>query len=205
MLNSVGAQKARARETQRQRHKRDRYTQRPLSMGVRDNGKRYSESEKAQALTLWQLNLPQFQTATAIGQYLNITPQIVRKWLRDAKEMGWEGREAQPGTDGVRILKHFVEAGKGSGRPREISYEEEQKILEVLSDDRASREQSSSVFAYRTGWSATSVRKFLKKHGYHSVKPTTKPGLSQDTRKRQLAFTLEHQHWTLEDWKNSLD
>lgn len=46
-----------------------------------------------------------------------------------------------------------------------------------------------------------SVWRILKEAGLNKTKPTRKPGLSEEMRKARLAWCLEKQHWTLDDWK----
>ena len=44
--------------------------------------------------------------------------------------------------------------------------------------------------------------RILRKYAYRKRKPTWKLGLTQDMQAARLQFALDHQHWTLEDWKN---
>ena len=46
------------------------------------------------------------------------------------------------------------------------------------------------------------VYRVLKEHGYRVYKRTIKPGLTKEQMKERLKWCLEHEHWTLEDWKN---
>ncbi len=46
------------------------------------------------------------------------------------------------------------------------------------------------------------TRRILKQMGYSSRRPHQVPLLSAKNRKRRLQFTLAHQKWTIEDWKN---
>ncbi len=46
------------------------------------------------------------------------------------------------------------------------------------------------------------VWRALRKANLRRVKPTYKPGLSPAMKAARLKFALDHQHWTLEDWKN---
>jgi hypothetical protein len=41
----------------------------------------------------------------------------------------------------------------------------------------------------------------LKRLNYHLVKPTLKPALTQAMKDARLAFTIAHEHWTLDNWK----
>jgi len=99
-----------------------------------------------------------------------------------------------------RILDHYVVDGVRPGRPKVITLETEQRLLESVRVDRSGREKSSEVLAYECGISYSSALRILHKYGLNSVKPTRKPGLNPKQRKARLEFCLRHQHWTLEDW-----
>ena len=75
----------------------------------------------------------------------------------------------------------------------------EQEVLTIVRQDRAGREKSSEVISYEADISFTSVLRILHKHNLSSVKPTRKPGLSEEAKAARLTFTLKHQRWTLED------
>jgi transposase len=91
--------------------------------------------------------------------------------------------------------------GPRSGRPKEITIETEQCLLNSVRANRAGREKSSEVLAYECGISSVSALRILHKYGLNSVKPTQKPGLNPIQQKARLQFCLEHQYWTLKDWK----
>jgi hypothetical protein len=76
------------------------------------------------------------------------------------------------------------------------------KIRRSVTKDRAGREKLSEYLAFEAGLSQTSVLRILKRSGLSRVKPSYKPGLTNEARKRRLQFCLEHADWTLEDWKN---
>jgi len=50
--------------------------------------------------------------------------------------------------------------------------------------------------------SGATVRNILHNAGFRKTKPTRKPGLTQKMRQDRLRWCLEHQDWTLDDWKN---
>ena len=114
-----------------------------------------------------------------ISRCLNIPDDTIRYWIRFAKARGWEGPDA-PFGDRRRILTVFVEAGRSPGRLKEVTEEEEQKILDTIRKDRSGREKSSEVIGYELGWSSSTVLSILKKHGLRNVKLTTKPSLNRD-------------------------
>lgn len=49
--------------------------------------------------------------------------------------------------------------------------------------------------------SATSVYRLLRINAYRKVKPTKKPGLTDKQKAARLVWCLDHQYWSLEDWK----
>ena len=116
--------------------------------------------------------------------------------FQKAKKRGYDPLE------NPRILQHHVEDGNRSGRPKEITEEIEQNLVDLVTADRAGREKSSEVLAYETGISSSSALNVLHKHGFSAVKRTTKPGLDERQRQLRYEFCLAHKDWTLEDWKN---
>jgi transposase len=122
--------------------------------------------------------------------------QTIQYWIKKARERGYNP-EIDP-----RILPVYVEDGKRTGRPKEITEATEQAILESISKDRNGREKSSEILAFEAGISYSSVLRILKRHGYKAVKQTTKPGLTDEMKQKRLQFCLAHKDWTLEDWKN---
>jgi hypothetical protein len=68
--------------------------------------------------------------------------------------------------------------------------------------DRNGREKSTEYLAYECGISRRSVLRVLKAAGMNYVKPTKKPGLTDEMKAARLKFCRDHADWTLEDWKN---
>jgi len=167
-------------------------SQRPLPQGIIDHGHRYTLAQRIQCLTL----LTEGFTAAEVEEKTGVKERSQRNIKRKAFERGF-----QPEKD-PRILEAYVIDSERSGRPKEITEEMEQGLLASVRSDRSGREKSSEVLAYEAGISYRSALRILKKHGFHRVKPTTKPGLSPAMKKARLAWCLERQHWTLEDWKN---
>jgi transposase len=135
-------------------------------------------------------------TVDQIQQITKVPPQTTRRFLDKAISRGY-----RPEQD-LQILDSYVEDGARSGRPKEISKETEDAIIQAVTKDRNGREKSSEVLAYEAGISSSSTLKILGKYGFSSVKPTRKPGLNETQRKERLDFCLRHKDWTLEDWKN---
>jgi hypothetical protein len=80
--------------------------------------------------------------------------------------------------DDPRILEDYVVDAPCSGRPKEITQEKEQALLDSVRKNRAGREKSSEVLAYEQNISLQSALRILKKHNLRPVKTTKKPGLS---------------------------
>jgi hypothetical protein len=75
-----------------------------------------------------------------------------------------------------------------------------------VSNDRYGREKTTADLAGELrllgiSISASTVTRILKAAGYRKTKPTRKPGLTTRMRKERLQWCLDHQDWTLEDWK----
>src|SRR5262249_9659042 len=134
---------------------------------------------------------------TVVSQKTGIPVWTCRHIRRKAKERGFD-----PQKD-PRILEHYVEDGYRPGRPKEITQEVENQILQSVRQDRAGREKSSEVLAYEADISSTSALRILRKNGLSNVKPTRKPGLTAAQRASRLQWALAHRDWTLEDWKVS--
>ena len=77
-----------------------------------------------------------------------------------------------------RILDKYVEDGARSGRPKEVTPEIEQTLLESVRTDRADREKSSEVLIYKQNISYLSTLRILYKHDLSNVKSTRKPSLN---------------------------
>lgn len=58
------------------------------------------------------------------------------------------------------------------------------------------------MLAFESNGSYHSVLCIFSKHGFSVVKPTTKPDLTDEMKCRRLQFCIDHQYWTLNDWKN---
>jgi len=123
---------------------------------------------------------------------LTISPAEVEKRTnvkertqRNIKKRAFE-RGFRPDID-PRILECYVIDGERPGRPKEISEEVEEGLLANVRNDRAGRSKSSEVLAYEANISNSSALRILHKHGFHSVKPTTKCGLTPAMLRARLA------------------
>jgi hypothetical protein len=115
--------------------------------------------------------------------------------VKKGKERGYRPEES------YRIKLEFIEDSKRSG-PVEINKTVQNSVISLVTADRAGREKSSEILAFEAGISHSSVLRILHKHGLIIAKPSWKPGLTEAARIRRLKFCLNHQSWTLDDWKN---
>ena len=190
-LNSHLAIIARHREEQRPRRQHPPPLPRPIPEGVRDVGRRYSIAQRVQCLTLLALKIERKK----IRELTTIPLQTQSNILKKAQSRGYN-----PDVD-FRILDYYVEDGSRSGRPREVEEETKQLIVDSVQRDRAGREKTAAILAYEHGVSESTVLNILREQKISSVKPSRKPGLTQLMRAFRLQFCLDHQYWTLEDWK----
>lgn len=104
-------------------------------------------------------------------------------------------------------MEYLIDAPR-SGRPSKVKDEETQRLVaDKVRKDRYGREKSCATLAGDLGElgvniSASSIRRILKSMGFRKTKPTRKPGLTRKMRMERKQWCLEHQDWTLEDWKN---
>jgi hypothetical protein len=141
---------------------------RPLPQSVVDRGHRYGIAQRVQCLTLQVEGFSWKDIEAKTG---------VKQPAQSAIKKRAFQRGFRPEQD-PRILEYYVEDGARSGRPKEITSEIEQRLLDSNSADRSDREKSSEVLAYECGISRSSALQILHKHSLLSVKPTRKPGLN---------------------------
>ena len=101
------------------------------------------------------------------------------------------------------MLSHVSDAPR-SGRPSKQQNDKDE-VIELIRDDPKVRELNCEAIAQaipHLDVSAQTVWRILKAARFRKKKPTTKPGLSEASKKTRLEFCLQHQHWSLEDWKN---
>jgi transposase len=129
---------------------------------------KYSIAQRVQCLTL----LVEGYSGREIERRTGIKPSAQTYMKKKAFDRGF-----RPDQD-PRILDCYVEDGARSGRPKEITLETEQRLLDNVRVDRSGREKSSEVLAYECGISYSSALRILHKYGLTNVKPTRKPGLN---------------------------
>jgi len=191
VLTSDLAIAARLREESRVRKPSKPLQARPIPAGIRDNGRRYSIAQRTQCLSYLAIGVSRDKIREITGIPYPTQSNILKK----ARERGFD-----PSTS-LQIVDYYVEDRQKTGRPKEVAESTRQALLDSVAVSRASREQTAEVLAYKHGVSYSTALNILREAGYSSVKPTRKPGLSKTQRAARLQFCLDHQHWTLEDWK----
>jgi len=152
----------------------------------------YDITTRAQAITLKLLNLSNQEIEAITG----ISGRTVNKFFDKAIARGLD-----PTARPLRILTHHVEDGERSGRPTKRTPENIEAIISQVKTDRYGREKTCAAIADEFEVSEQTVWRVLHAAGFTKTKPTRKPGLTVRMRALRLQFCLDHQHWTLEDWK----
>jgi hypothetical protein len=102
----------------------------------------------------------------------------------------------------LRVEEKHVEDAPRAGAPKTATNEEmQEKVLKLVSKDRATREYSAQYIGYKTKISETSVLRIMKMNRVRKCKRTSKPGLTDDMREARLQFALRYKDWTIEQWK----
>ncbi|KAL1971768.1 hypothetical protein VTN31DRAFT_1856 [Thermomyces dupontii] len=155
----------------------------------------FDETIRAQALTLAEFTS---MSHLEISEITGISKSRISRIVKAEKERGFHPKS----TDKRAIVRDYVADKPRSGRPKTVTADVEQRILDTVRKDCAGREKSCEYLASEADISRSSAHRVLKRNGFNSVKSTRKPGLSKDAKRARLEFCKRHQHWTLEDWKN---
>jgi transposase len=121
-----------------------------------------------------------------------MTRRNIYNIIQRAKDCGYNP-EVDP-----RILEEYVVDAEGSGCPKLISESTKQAVIDSITNDRARCEESAEYLAYEAGISQSSVSNILKQSEFTKTKPTWKPGLADDMKKRRLAFCRALADWPFE-------
>ncbi|KFY41167.1 hypothetical protein V494_03175 [Pseudogymnoascus sp. VKM F-4513 (FW-928)] len=129
------------------------------------------------------------------------TRQINRIYAR-AIERGFD-----PNHIPLVIRDEWLQDAPRSGRPVKQTVDARKEIIAKVRTDRYGREKACADIAGELSLqgvdiSATTIWRVLKKAGFRKTKPTRKPGLTKKMRAERLQWCRDHQHFTLEDWKN---
>jgi hypothetical protein len=133
-----------------------------------------------------------------ISDWTGIPTETVKAIYNRAIERGFD-----PSKRPFTLIDAYVADASRSGRPKKQTSELETTVLAKVRRDRYGREKTCADIASELlDISATTVWRVLRNAGLKKTKPTRKPGLTDRMRAERLNWCLEHQHWTLEDFKN---
>lgn len=109
-------------------------------------------------------------------------------------------------------LKRFRKTGsitpkKRYGRKSSFNHEKVTTLKDLVTQDAASRRLK--ILEIQTRWntankemiSISTIRRMLRKIGLRSCIARRKPFISEKNKKKRLEWALEHQDWTIQDWK----
>jgi transposase len=146
---------------------------------------------RAQALALLQARVPIDRVSKISGISVNQIYRIDKK----ARERGYD-----PTTSTILSDDFLIDAPR-SGRPKKITEEMEQEIIQEIRKSRNGREKSAVELGWQFDISDASAIRTLHKHNLRKYKPSYKPGLTEEMRAARLKFAREHRY-NLEWWKN---
>jgi hypothetical protein len=112
---------------------------RPLPEGVIDRGHRYTLAQRIQCLILMAQGL----STTEVEQNTGVKKRQQYNIWKKAVDRSFESK-SDP-----RILKAYIIDSERSGRPKEILKDQEEALLSAVRSNRAGREKSSKVLAYK--------------------------------------------------------
>jgi hypothetical protein len=144
--------------------------------------------------------LPAHKVSEAIGNVLSKSQ--VNRIYSVALERGFN-----PSASNFAIKDEYIENSPRTGRPSKQTDDVIRSVTTQIETDRFGREKNCAdiageLEALGVDISRSTVWRILRTHGYKKTKPTRKPGLSKPMRTARLRFAREHEHWSLEDWKN---
>jgi len=120
-----------------------------------DRGKRWEEATKVQCLTFFSLGW----TEDKIEQLLGVPTRTQRRIREVARQRGWT-------KEGQVVLGKHVAMGKSSGRPQDVESLKNQRVVDIVTQNRAGREKSTDVIAYEAGLSKSTAHRLLSTAGF---------------------------------------
>lgn len=138
-----------------------------------------------------------------VAQITGLKPRTINDIFARAIERGFD-----PKAHPLAIKDEYLTNAPKSGRPKKQTIEAKEAVLSKVRGDRHGRELTCNDIAGFLGeslgmeLSGSTVYRILKTAGFKKTKPTRKPGLTAKMRAERLQWCLDHQDWTLEDFKN---
>jgi transposase len=142
------------------------------------------------------------KTSIEISETTGLSVRQVNRIYARAIERGFD-----PNHRPIHIQDAYLIDAPRSGRPSKQTDEVKNLILAKVRRDRYGREKACADLAADLSLegyniSAVTIWRILRKAGLKKIKPTRKPGLTKRMKAERLAWCIQHQDWTLEDWKN---
>jgi hypothetical protein len=123
---------------------------------------------------------------------------------KSLKNIAKKARDRKFDCEGEKLLieeKHVADAQRSGVLKTATGPAKTEQVLNLVRQNRSTRQYSSEYLAYQCEISGTSVCKIMKANNLYKVKITKKPGLTPSMKEARLQFCLRYQNWTLEDWK----
>jgi hypothetical protein len=143
------------------------------------------------------------KTTNQVVAITSLNRRLVDKIYARACERGFD-----PNAIPLIIKDEYLQDAPRSGRPVKQGDVLSQAVIKKVRYDRYGREKACTDLAGELSQelgidvSASTIHRCLKTYGFKKSKPTRKPGLTKKMRAERLQWCLDHQDWTLEDWKN---
>ena len=152
----------------------------------------YDNTTRAQALTLKLAGVSNAKITSITG----IKTQNLNLLYQKAISRGLDPSE------NAKLLDIHVQDAARSGWLKKQTDTIKEEVLSKVRTDCYGREKTCTQIAAEVGGiSDTTVWRILQASGLKKTKPTHKPGLTEAMKKAHLQFALDHQGWTLDDWK----
>ena len=155
-------------------------------------GKQHSSDLRLQALSLVEAGIAPKEVARITG----ISTSTISRLRKKARDGGYNPEES------TKLSIKQVEDRPRTGRPAIITTNKEASIVNFVTKDKLHREMSAAEIAGVYDVSATTILKILRRNKLKSCKDTKKPALTVRMKAERLKWCIEHEDWTLNDWKN---
>lgn len=134
---------------------------------------KHTTAERIQALALIEEGVPVDRVTTVSG----MSKASIYRLQKTARARGYDP------TVSRKLKDEYVQDAPRSGRPKKLSPEQEQQLLEVLQNNRTAGngntpEKTMQQLASEAGISSVSVYRIMRKHGLQKPKAAGGPGAS---------------------------
>ncbi|KAH9872761.1 hypothetical protein J1614_005155 [Plenodomus biglobosus] len=147
---------------------------------------------------------PVGKSSARISELTGVDPRTIDRVYSRAIAAGFE-----PNVLPLKLLPKHVEDAPRSGRPvKEQTKDTKDQMMQQVRRHTHARDKTCADVAGGLSFGgieilATTIWRVLREAGSKKTKPTRKTGLTREMKKQRLRWALDHQYWTLEDWKES--